>query len=1168
MKNIFLFIALLFVGSLFAQSPNTPPIGFQSRFQITNVASGTLDTLIISGYVDDCTGRFANSNIAIGDSLYVLEGTDLLIFGVVSNKSISLGIATFKVKDFNGAGITPSTGQAAIFEPTSTIKLPGYVCGLRDDLQQFIMYRLAKNIDANSGGSGDPTMGGDLSGTASNAQIVAGSVGTTELANLNVTLGKLASNSVDSTKIATGGIGNTDLAALIVTGSKIANSTIDSTKIITGGIGNTDLGASIVTSSKIANGTVALIDLANDATIKGNANTAGDTLTNAFQKIVLDVDAGSISTRASGTTTQRTAANAFNVMLANATSSTGGTFTPDLSAGNVFRHTVSSGSTLTVANATNNAGGRVGSVFRTLLKNSSGGSLTVSFGTSWLEQDWTQASNLTLANNDSIILDWKSEFKGGSYVLTAMSDLRGGGTVGIDTISGGYGVLRGKTGSSLSNTIYVNDFSYTYNSVSYTTIGGLFVKASAGLAENGGTVIVANDGTRWKRVFDGVNYFVDWWQVGGRNAPGQPTNYIPTDCGRWDAAARIGGAGSTIIGSGRTYIDCDRANIAYAGQSFVGQEKTVLRARAVQLTRLTANASAGATTISVSDTTGFRVGQDLVIRRGGKRGYSPTLHNKVTITSKGANSITFTPALANNFLTNDTVLVVSRMFSGSGSSSERNWVSFKNMEFDLGWNPHSSTGRRYLHSWAFNEWGEFSSLLLIIDFCKFYNSPCENIFIGKGVVRNCLFGAAATSASAVSKKMAGSAVHGSNTVISQVHTIIVENCMSDSTNQISGDTLGHGKSLFTFSSNNVHFRLIGGSFRNSKGWLNGSDGNDYSFEIVNVEAENFAAIGRHSANAEGNGLRLGDIHIRDSRFKNCGDLVFISVDTSFFRKVNIEGCDFINGRMFANKVKNLTIRNCNFLEKRNNGGTQFTGYAADLGAFAARNTLSYLFISNCPEFMFDGNTVIRDSLNNYSLVRHGMILDMDGVAKTTGGRDYVWQGCTVQNNYFKGFQYSIGNSYNSTEAAQTTRYVGWTYRNNTIVSIDVTGLEGYCLQVGPGVVATGNHLIHATPSANSFYPLFVQGVDASASGTIENNIEGGKAEYNIISGIVNRGIIVGSRGGTVNQYGAICRFNDCVGTITDNSGGFSHVMFNTITSDTGQFGQPSSYVAPIIVNQR
>ena len=46
--------------------------------------------------------------------------------------------------------------------------------------------------------SADPTMGGDLSGTASNAQIVANAVGTTELANSSVTVAKISATGTAS----------------------------------------------------------------------------------------------------------------------------------------------------------------------------------------------------------------------------------------------------------------------------------------------------------------------------------------------------------------------------------------------------------------------------------------------------------------------------------------------------------------------------------------------------------------------------------------------------------------------------------------------------------------------------------------------------------------------------------------------------------------------------------------------------------------------------------------------------------------------------------------------------------------------------------------------------------------------------------------------------------
>jgi hypothetical protein len=147
MKNIFLFALLLIAGVLFSQSPGTPDIQFQSAFRITNATNGTGDTVVISGYVDECAGRFTNSDIAIGDSLYVLEGSDLLVFGAVTTRSISLGIATFKAIDFGGAGILPSNGQAAIFRPTTNYQFPGDICGLNPNLQQYITARFMMRLD-------------------------------------------------------------------------------------------------------------------------------------------------------------------------------------------------------------------------------------------------------------------------------------------------------------------------------------------------------------------------------------------------------------------------------------------------------------------------------------------------------------------------------------------------------------------------------------------------------------------------------------------------------------------------------------------------------------------------------------------------------------------------------------------------------------------------------------------------------------------------------------------------------------------------------------------------------------------------------------------------------------------------------------------------------------
>lgn len=85
--------------------------------------------------------------------------------------------------------------------------------------------------------AGDPTLGGDLSGTASTAKIVAGAVGTTELADNSVTNAKLADASVDTTQLVDAG----------VTGVKLADGSVTSAKIVDGTIAEGDLAAAVQT---------------------------------------------------------------------------------------------------------------------------------------------------------------------------------------------------------------------------------------------------------------------------------------------------------------------------------------------------------------------------------------------------------------------------------------------------------------------------------------------------------------------------------------------------------------------------------------------------------------------------------------------------------------------------------------------------------------------------------------------------------------------------------------------------------------------------------------------------------------------------------------------------------------------------------------------------------
>ncbi len=79
----------------------------------------------------------------------------------------------------------------------------------------------------------DPTMGGDLTGTASNAQIAANAVGTVEIATDAVTSNEIATDAVTSSEIATDAVGSSEIAAGAVGGTEIASTFDISSKTVT-----------------------------------------------------------------------------------------------------------------------------------------------------------------------------------------------------------------------------------------------------------------------------------------------------------------------------------------------------------------------------------------------------------------------------------------------------------------------------------------------------------------------------------------------------------------------------------------------------------------------------------------------------------------------------------------------------------------------------------------------------------------------------------------------------------------------------------------------------------------------------------------------------------------------------------------------------------------------
>jgi|GEM_PF-2182124 len=105
-------------------------------------------------------------------------------------------------------------------------------------------------------------VGGDISGTVGNAQIIPQAVGTTELTDLNVTRGKLEPDAVDNSKLADNAVRTENIVNEDVTTPKIADFNVTRIKIDVDAIDNSKLADDAVQTENIVNSSVTTIKIA------------------------------------------------------------------------------------------------------------------------------------------------------------------------------------------------------------------------------------------------------------------------------------------------------------------------------------------------------------------------------------------------------------------------------------------------------------------------------------------------------------------------------------------------------------------------------------------------------------------------------------------------------------------------------------------------------------------------------------------------------------------------------------------------------------------------------------------------------------------------------------------------------------------------------------------
>tara|TARA_B100000029_G_C17488093_1_gene928072 strand:- start:251 stop:1360 length:1110 start_codon:yes stop_codon:yes gene_type:complete len=120
-------------------------------------------------------------------------------------------------------------------------------------------------------------IGGDLSGTIGNAQIVANAVGTTEIADLSVTNDKLADNTIQVSKLTDNCISVDKIQDNAIITSKITNLAVNEVKLASNSVSTSKILDANVTTDKLADLSVTSDKLAVDSVVTNKIIDAGVT---------------------------------------------------------------------------------------------------------------------------------------------------------------------------------------------------------------------------------------------------------------------------------------------------------------------------------------------------------------------------------------------------------------------------------------------------------------------------------------------------------------------------------------------------------------------------------------------------------------------------------------------------------------------------------------------------------------------------------------------------------------------------------------------------------------------------------------------------------------------------------------------------------------------------
>lgn len=682
---------------------------------------------------------------------------------------------------------------------------------------------------------------------------------------------------------------------------------------------------------------------------------------------------------------------------------------------------------------------------------------------------------------------------------------------GIDTLAT-YTALRAYAGSA--NVVILNS----------ANSGGLFRRVATG-TENGGTIIIATNGVKWGRVFDGVTFSPAWWEVGGFNHSGTASGIV-NDRDRLNSCVQTAGGGATIqLEKNYTYIIDIEIVVPYKNMRF-DMNGATLKRFVTPITTLTATEGIGSTMLDVVSTTGFRVGHRVFITDvsapNGGVAYNENCGSASShiVTSVVGNTIGISPALLVGMSSGDSVFVISSMLSNAATFANLGTLVIENGKFDGNkkWNQHT-------YDWTVNvthALGSKASDNIVFNNCIFEDIPTENIFGCSASFNGCTF-----------NNLMGSIYHQSRANLIAFDTITKQrvvflNCDADSICMGNNALQSHSEAAFTFSAKTRLYEIVGGRYTNISGMIfSGFDGDgEFGIRVNDAYFEN--ALGVFTGTISSTDTTAWNVNFSNSHFINVGDIIFtgraLQTGKSLYR-VNFVNNTFVNVRiLFTNLAQSKIIGNNFYTETPFAAGTEwaFTGWVS---ALTSQNSMLQFQIFT--DLTFVNNNVYAPQTYS-ALIHTGVQFGINGFALTSDTKYYSSIGLQANHNTVHGFGHGMGfmiygNSLGVGQDANTRAVIGWDMNDNTIVSTTNAAVSNIacCLTVPAGARASGNTLFNLINNSSA-YGLAAYGVTDDATAK-KDSIPGSIVTNNFVHSVSTRGILIG--GSIYQRNNIICTNN-------------------------------------------